>query len=75
VFSLESKATSKDKTLKSFKEFLGHCSALASIELRIDPQNSTSEILSKVESLTPLKVVHGGHTATAWRMLYNSTED
>jgi len=68
VFSLESKANFKDKTLKSFKEFLGHCSALASMELRLDPQDSimtTSEILNEVESLTSLKVVHGGLTATA----------
>ncbi|KAF9365917.1 hypothetical protein BGX34_007584 [Mortierella sp. NVP85] len=65
---MESKANFKDKTLKSFKEFLGHCSALASMELRLDPQDSiktTSEILSKVESLTSLKVIHGGLTATA----------
>jgi len=68
VFSLDSKVAFKDKSFKSFKDFLSRCSALTSMELRIHPQDSlgpSSDIFSKIRNLASLKISRGELSVSA----------
>ncbi|KAF9928580.1 hypothetical protein BGZ65_006212, partial [Modicella reniformis] len=63
VFSMDLKATVKDKVFKSLNRFLGHCSSLATLELSLDQEYPitmvASDILCKIHMIESLKVCRG----------------
>ncbi|KAF9955768.1 hypothetical protein BGZ65_003189, partial [Modicella reniformis] len=63
VFSMDLKATVKDKVFKSLNRFLGHCSSLATLEVRLDQEYPitmvASNILSKTHMIESLKISRG----------------
>lgn len=62
TFSMDSGPPFKDKALKSVYDFLGCCSALTSLQLRLHPQHSLKEVISnilnKLRNLTVLRIDH-----------------
>ncbi|KAF9353251.1 hypothetical protein BGX34_011714 [Mortierella sp. NVP85] len=69
VFSVDSGLSLKDKVIKSFNNFLGHCSSLTTLEVRLHPQHSIakaiSDILGRIRDLNSLKIDCGKLCATA----------